>query len=503
MTEHFDVIIVGAGISGIDAAYHLQKRLPQKTFTILEARDTLGGTWDLFRYPGIRSDSDMFTLGFPWRPWRSEKSIADGSSILQYVRDSAREQGIDKKIRYGHHVTRLAFSSERARWTIEVERPGGEESLRFTANFVCMCSGYYRYSAGYTPEFAGAPRFQGLIVHPQHWTDDIDYAGKRVIVIGSGATAMTLVPALADKAAHVTMLQRSPTYVVSMPASDPVANVLRKSLPPRVSFRLTRWKNISLGAFFFQVTRRWPERAKERLINLVREALGPDYDVATHFTPRYNVWDQRVCLIPDGDLFEALKAGRASVVTAEIDSFTPHGILLRDGQELDADIIITATGLELEFCGGAELVVDGRHVELSETMSYKGCMVSDVPNLAFTFGYTNASWTLKADLTAQYVCRLLRHLDATHSDIATPRQNDPRVKVDPMLDFTSGYVQRAIDRLPKQGSRRPFRLYQNYWLDLLMLRFGRVKDRALEFARAGSAARSAHKREPVAPHANP
>jgi cation diffusion facilitator CzcD-associated flavoprotein CzcO len=502
VAEHFDVIIVGAGISGIDAAYHLQRQLPQKTFTILEARDTLGGTWDLFRYPGIRSDSDMFTLGFPWRPWRSEQSIADGASILQYVRDSAREQGIDKKIRYRHRVTRASFSSERARWTLEVERDGAE-TLRITASFVCMCSGYYRYSAGYTPDFVGTSTFRGRIVHPQHWTDDIDYAGKRVIVIGSGATAMTLVPALTTKAAHVTMLQRSPTYVVSMPAKDPLANALRKSLPPRISFSLTRWKNISLGAFFFQLTRRWPERAKERLINLVREALGPDYDVDTHFTPRYNVWDQRVCLIPDGDLFEALKAGSASIVTAEIDRFTPQGILLRDGQELEADLIVTATGLEMEFCGGAELIVDGRHVELKETMSYKGCMVSDVPNLAFMFGYTNASWTLKADLTARYVCRLLRHMDSTHTDLATPRCNDPRVTVDPMLEFTSGYVQRAQERLPKQGSRRPYRLYQNYWLDLLMLRFGRIQDRALELKRAAAAEHSTHEREPVAPHANP
>jgi cation diffusion facilitator CzcD-associated flavoprotein CzcO len=298
------------------------------------------------------------------------------------------------------------------------------------------------------------------------------------------------------------MLQRSPTYVVSMPASDPVASALRRSLPPKLSFQLTRWKNISLGAFFFQLTRRAPQRAKQRLINLVREALGPDYDVDTHFTPRYNVWDQRVCLIPDGDLFEALKAGRASVVTSEIERFTPHGLMLRDGQELDADIIVTATGLEMEFCGGAELIVDGQHIELSETIGYKGCMVTDVPNLSFTFGYTNASWTLKADLTAQYICRLLRHMDTTHTDIATPRHNDPNVRVDNMLSFTSGYVQRALSRLPKQGSRRPFRLYQNYWLDLLVLRFGRIRDRALELTRAGGAERSAQKREPVAPQAN-
>jgi cation diffusion facilitator CzcD-associated flavoprotein CzcO len=488
MTEHFDVIIVGAGLSGVTAAYHLQKRCPGKSFAILEARAAMGGTWDLFRYPGVRSDSDMFTLGFRWRPWSGAKAIAAGADILAYIRDAAREQGIDRHIRYQQHVTRAVWSSERARWTLELAR-GGEhgsngERGRLSCKFLYMCSGYYDYDAGYTPEFPGQEAFAGRVVHPQHWPSDLDWAGKRVVVIGSGATAMTLVPALAEKAAHVTLVQRSPTYIVSRPAVDGVARALRSSLPPKAAYDITRWKNIALGAYFFALSRHAPKRTKNYLLKLVREQLGSDQELEQHFTPRYGVWDQRVCLVPDGDLFETMRAGRVSMVTDHIERFTEDGIALQSGQQLGADLIITATGLELQFLGGVELEVDGVRVEANQLLTYKDCMFSDVPNLAATFGYSNASWTLKADLTAEYICRVLRTMDAQGAVRCTPRVNDPRIEARPFMDLASGYVQRGEARMPKQASRRPFRLYQNYWLDMLILRFGRILDGALEFSPA-------------------
>jgi monooxygenase len=483
--NHFDVLIVGAGLSGIGAGYHLQHKCPAKRFVILEGRDCIGGTWDLFRYPGIRSDSDMFTLGYSFKPWTEAKAIADGPRILNYVRETAAENGIDKNIRFRHRVKRASWSTPDARWSVEAERISGEgvtEIVTFTCNFLFMCSGYYRYEEGYTPEFAGAADFAGRIIHPQKWPEDLDYAGKRVVVIGSGATAVTLVPAMAKQASHVTMLQRSPTYVVSRPAQDPLANKLRRNLPAKLAYHLIRWRNVLLGMYFFQLSRRKPARVKQLILGGVRMALGPDYDIATHFTPRYNPWDQRLCLVPDGDLFQAIKEDRASVVTNEIDTFTTDGIRLKDGSELPADIIVTATGLVLQVLGGMEVAVDGRPVEFAKTLNYKGMMYSDVPNLASAFGYTNASWTLKCDLTCEYVCRLINYMDRHGYRQAMPHNNDPSIAALPSLDFSSGYVQRSVAKMPKQGSKRPWRLYQNYALDIVSLRFGKVDDGVMQYS---------------------
>jgi monooxygenase len=482
--EHVDVLIVGAGLSGIGAACHLQQDRPKHTFAILEGRAAIGGTWDLFRYPGIRSDSDMYTMGYAARPWTNPKAIGDGAAIREYIRDTAREADLERKIRFNHRVVQAAWSSKDARWTVSAVRSddAGEQSVSFTCRFLFMCSGYYRYSAGYTPDFAGTARFKGRIVHPQHWPEDLDYANKRVIVIGSGATAVTLVPNLASTAAHVTMLQRSPTYVVSLPARDAFPNVLRRVLPEQAVYGITRWKNVLMGMWFFQLARRKPEWVKRALLRGVREQLGPDFDVETHFTPRYNPWDQRVCLVPDADLFQVIKSGRASVVTDQIETFTERGLKLKSGAELEADIIVTATGLELESLGGMQLQVDGQPVDVAKTLNYKGMMFSDVPNLASCFGYTNASWTLKCDLTCDYVCRLLDYMDAHGYAKATPRNRDPAMPTQPSLDFSSGYVQRAKDRIPKQGTRAPWKLYQNYALDIMLLRFGNVADECMEFS---------------------
>jgi len=482
-TEHFDVVIVGAGLSGIGAGYHLQQKCPGKSYVILEGRDCIGGTWDLFRYPGIRSDSDMFTLGYSFKPWTDPKAIADGPSILRYVRETASENGIDKKIRFRHRVKRASWSTQDARWTIEAER-GGEgtsEVARFTCNFLFSCSGYYRYADGYTPEFSGRDDFKGQIVHPQKWPDRLDYAGKRVVVIGSGATAVTLVPAMAETAGHVTMLQRSPTYVVSRPAQDRLAISLREKFGKTVAYHVIRWRNVLLGLAFFQFARRRPERFKRMVLGGVRLALGPDYDIA-NFNPSYNPWDQRLCLVPDGDLFRSIKENRASVVTGEIDRFTKTGVRLKDGSELPADIIITATGLVLQLLGGMEAVVDGRVVDFAKTMNYKGMMYSDVPNLASAFGYTNASWTLKCDLTCEYVCRLLNYMDRHGYKQCVPHNVDPSIEPLPALDFSSGYVQRALPMLPKQGSKRPWRLFQNYAFDIVALRFGKVDDGVMKYS---------------------
>jgi monooxygenase len=483
--EHFDVVIVGAGLSGIGAGYHLQQKCPGKRFVILEGRDSIGGTWDLFRYPGIRSDSDMFTLGYSFKPWTELKAIADGSRILNYVRQTATENGIDKTIRFRHRVKRAAWSTPDARWSVEAERSTGEgmvETVRFTCNFLFMCSGYYRYEAGYTPDFAGTQDFSGRIVHPQKWPEDLDYAGKRVVVIGSGATAVTLVPEMARTAGHVTMLQRSPTYVVSRPAQDSFANKLRRNLPASLAYHLIRWRNVLFGMYFFQLSRRKPARVKQLILGGVRSALGPDYDVAAHFTPSYNPWDQRLCLVPDGDLFRAIRNKRASVVTSEIDTFTKKGIRLRDGSELEADVVVTATGLVLQVLGGLDISVDGRAVDFAHTLNYKGMMYSDVPNLAAALGYTNASWTLKCDLTCEYVCRLINYMDRHGYKQCVPHNSDPTVEPQPSLNFTSGYVQRSLAKLPKQGSKRPWRLYQNYARDIVSLRFGKIDDGVMQYS---------------------
>ncbi len=480
--EHFDVLIVGAGLSGIGAGYHLQKNCPRKSFAILEGRDAIGGTWDLFRYPGVRSDSDMFTLGYSFRPWEEAKAIADGPAILKYVRDTARDHGIDRRIRFGHRVKRAAWSSPDARWTVEAERGAGNEVVRVTCHFLFMCSGYYSYAAGYTPDFPGIERFAGRVVHPQKWTADVAYADKRVVVVGSGATAVTLVPELARRAAHVTMLQRSPTYVVARPAVDRIADFLRGALPSKLAYAITRWKNVLYGMYIFGVCRRKPELAKKGILARVRAELGPDYDIATHFTPRYNPWRQRMCLVPDGDLFKAIKDGSASVVTERIETFTEKGIRLASGHELVADLIVTATGLQLEVLGGVQVTVDGARVDFSKVTVYKGMMYSGVPNLASAFGYTNASWTLKADLTCEYVCRLIKHMDRTGAKKCVPQLRDPTVTPAPYVDFSSGYFQRSLDQLPKQGSKKPWKLYQNYALDIVSLKFGAVTDAAMEFS---------------------
>ncbi|MEN3746521.1 NAD(P)/FAD-dependent oxidoreductase [Sphingomonas sp. HF-S3] len=478
MAEHFDVVVVGAGLSGIGAGYHLQANCPGRSYVILEGRDRLGGTWDLFRYPGIRSDSDMYTLGFSFKPWTNAKAIADGPSILSYLEETAAEHGIDRHIRYRSQVMGASWSSEDALWRVTAVQDG--EEREFTCGFLFMCTGYYNYGRGFAPEFEGAGDFAGRIVHPQFWSDDIDYADKRVVVIGSGATAVTLVPELAKQASHVTMLQRSPTYVVSRPSEDSVANGLRRLLPAKAAYGVTRWKNVLLQQFFYRLARKRPAKVKAHMVQMVRDALGPDYDVETHFTPSYNPWDQRVCLVPDADLFATLRSGRAEVVTGHIRRFVKDGIELENGQLLPADLIVTATGLELQLVGDIPLIVDGETVDLSTHTTYKGMMLSDVPNLALSFGYTNASWTLKADLTSEYVCRLLKAMKNRGMRQATPRLATP-VEAAPFLDFTSGYVQRAMAKFPRQGTRKPWRLNQNYSRDLMALRYGSI-DAEMEFS---------------------
>jgi monooxygenase len=480
--EHLDVLIVGAGLSGIGAAHHLQKAFPGRSYAIFEAREELGGTWDLFRYPGIRSDSDMHTLGYRFKPWTAAKSISDGEAILDYVRETAREGRIDSKIRFKHRVVRAEWSSEQALWSVEAERVDSGEGVHLTCSYLWVCSGYYRYDQGFTPEFPGAEDFKGETVHPQHWPADLDYSGKRVVVIGSGATAVTLVPAMAEKAEHVTMLQRSPTYIASLPAEDPIANGLRRFLPEKAVYTIVRWKNVMIQALIYQLSRRRPRAIKQFIRKGVERSLPAGYDVDKHFKPKYNPWDQRMCLVPNGDLFKAIRDGDATVVTDTIERFTESGIKLDSGEQLEADVIVTATGLNLLFLGGMELVVDGEPVDVSEKMAYKGMMLSGVPNCAFTVGYTNASWTLKADLTSEYVCRVLAHMDAHGYRKSVPELSDPSVEELPLLDFTSGYVLRSLDQFPKQGSKEPWKLRQNYVLDIRTIRRGPIDDGAMRFS---------------------
>ncbi|GAA3426220.1 NAD(P)/FAD-dependent oxidoreductase [Streptosporangium nondiastaticum] len=495
--EHVDVLVVGAGLSGIGAAAHLRRECPRKSFAILESRGAIGGTWDLFRYPGIRSDSDMFTLGYSFRPWTDARAIADGESIRSYVTDTAREYGLDRHIRFRLRVTHASWSSETARWTVTAVRTGpgeqgpgeqgpgeqgpGEGSggqVTFTCSFLMACTGYYRYDEGHRPAFPGEDDFRGPIVHPQHWPDDLDHTGRRVVVIGSGATAVTLVPALAEKAAHVTMLQRSPTYVAAVPSRDRLADRIRRHLPARTAYRIVRWKNVLFSMAVYRLSRRRPKLMKAVLRRGAAAALPAGFDVDTHFAPSYDPWDQRLCAVPDGDLFRAVREGRADVVTDHIERLTPDGVALRSGRHLPADVVVTATGLNLLAIGGMRLSVDGRDVELPETLVYKGMMLSGVPNLSLTVGYTNASWTLKADLVAHYVCRLLRHMDAHGHRAVTPVAPDLKGRdgLAPLIDLKSGYVLRSAGLLPRQGPAAPWRLYQNYLRDVRLMRGGPVTD---------------------------
>lgn len=482
--EHFDVLIVGAGISGIGAGCYLQKRCPSRRYAILEGRGDLGGTWDLFRYPGIRSDSDMFTLGYSFRPWKEARRTADGPAILNYVRETAQQFGIDRHIRFGHRVRSASWSSEHARWTVEVNTGESREPVRYTCNFLFLCSGYYDYDEGYLPAFAGRENFAGQVIHPQHWPAELDYRGRRIVVIGSGATAVTLVPALAETAAHVTMLQRSPSYVVSVPADDGLARFIQRLVPEMVAQRLIRWKNLLLSLFLYQFCRRRPERAKQMLRHGLVKQLPPDCDVDVHFKPRYEPWDQRLCLAPDGDLFHAMRVGRASVITDTITRFTRDGVLVASGREIPADIIVTATGLNLLAWGGIRIEVDGTAVEPGQCVTYKGLMLGNVPNLAICTGYANASWTLRAELSAKYVCRLLRHMERHGYAQCVPRFDPEIIHRRPLVPLKSGYIERGSDRVPKQGSKAPWVMHQNYLRDLVSMRLARLDDGVMKFIRS-------------------
>ena len=492
IVDHVDVLVVGAGISGIGAGYHLQKSSPDRSFLILEGRSDIGGTWDLFRYPGVRSDSDMHTLGYSFKPWTEQKAIADGPAILAYLNDTVDEFGLRRYMRFDHHVDAASWSTDTARWTVEVTHTdpdtGATRQLTYTCSFLFMCSGYYSYKGGYTPEFPGIDEFEGRVVHPQQWPDDLDYAGKRVVVIGSGATAMTLVPAMAGDAEHVTMLQRSPTYVVARPAEDPIANRLRRFLPDKLAYRAIRMKNLVRGHIFYGMTRKKPEKVKEQLLGFTRDAIGQEM-VDRHFTPAYNPWDQRLCLIPGGDLYDALNAGDASVVTDHIETFTPSGIQLRSGEHLEADIVITATGLQLVTVGEMDFTVDGEPVDFSQVWTYKGIAYSDIPNLVSSFGFINASWTLRADMTCTFVCRLLNHMRDTGTDYAVPRLRPSAegMPARPWIDdFSAGYMQRIMPMMPKQSDRAPWLNTQRYFDDVKLITKAPIDDDVMQFHRARS-----------------
>ncbi len=480
-TEYVDVLIIGAGLSGVGAACHLQKKVPNKTYAILEGRQAIGGTWDLFRYPGIRSDSDMYTLGYNFKPWTNPKAIADGPDIRAYIQEAARENGIEKNIRFGHKSLKASWCTDKARWTVDVQRTDTGDVFQIECGFLLGCTGYYNYDAGFTPEFKGRDRFKGQIIHPQHWPENLDYSGKRVVVIGSGATAVTLIPSMAETAEHVVMLQRSPSYVASVPLKDKLSNKLRRYLPEKLVYRMARTRNVGFQMFFYNLARAKPKAIRRLLLSQVRRQVGENFDMK-HFSPKYNPWDERLCAVPNGDLFKSIRNGKASVVTDLIDTFTEKGILLQSGQELEADIIITATGLDLQLLGGMALELDGQPFTMSQTMNYKGFMFKDVPNFGMVFGYTNASWTLKADITIEYLCRLLKLMDKKKMKQVTPRLTDSSVHEEPFLDFQSGYVQRALAHLPRQGNKAPWKLHQNYALDLAMLRYGDLDDGVITFS---------------------
>jgi cation diffusion facilitator CzcD-associated flavoprotein CzcO len=478
--ETVDVLIIGAGLAGIGGACQLRRNCPERSFMVLESRATSGGTWDLFRYPGFRSDSDMYTYSYGFKPWKGKSTIADGHKILNYIREAAAENDVERHIRYQHKVVSANWSSTDNRWLVTAELGGNGETVTISCKFMFNCSGYYDYEQGFTPEFAGIEDFNGQVVHSQHWPEDLDYQGKRVVVIGSGATAVTLVPAMSKDTASLVMLQRTPTYIASLPAEDPLAKFMRKWLPNNWVFRLTRWRKVLLQMYIYRLSRRKPEALKKYLLGHVRKELGPDYDVDTHFTPNYNPWDQRLCAVPDGDLFAAIREGRAEVVTDHIDQFNGEGIQLKSGKQLEADIVILATGLNLKFAGGVKHSIDGKELNLTERFIFRGMMFSDMPNMAFTVGYTNSSWTLKTDLTGKYVCRLLNKMDRGNYSTVTPRMKEDVEEV-PMLDFDAGYVKRARELMPKNGNRLPWKNYQNYVRDFIALRLGRQNDNELEF----------------------
>ena len=478
--ESVDVLIIGAGLSGIGGACQLRSKCPDQSFVILESREASGGTWDLFRYPGIRSDSDMYTMSYGFKPWRDTAAIADGDKILSYIREAAAEHDVERHIRYQHRATAAQWSSAEKRWRVTAERSDTGERVAISCKFIFSCSGYYDYESGYVPDFKGVDEFQGQVFHAQHWPEALDYNGKRVVVIGSGATAVTLVPTMSHQTSRLVMLQRSPTYIANVPLEDPTAQVLRKFLPVTWAFRLTRWKKVLFQIYLYRLSRQRPKDLRRFLLGQVRQELGPDYDVATHFTPRYDPWDQRLCAVPNGDMFAAIREGRAEVVTDHIDRFTATGIQLQSGAHLEADMVVLATGLNLKFAGGVEYQIDGRPIDFTEHYIYRGMMFSDLPNMAFTVGYTNSSWTLKVDLTANYVCRLLNHMKKHGYASVMPRLKGT-VEQEPFLDFDAGYVLRSRNKFPKQGNRLPWKNYQNYIRDFISLRLGKLRDKELEF----------------------
>ncbi|WNV73630.1 NAD(P)/FAD-dependent oxidoreductase [Geodermatophilus sp. DSM 44513] len=486
--EHLDVLVVGAGISGIGAGRYLTTEPPQKSFAILEARTASGGTWDLFRYPGIRSDSDLHTFGYEFKPWRDEQSIADAPRILAYLRETITENGLDERIRYSHRVLSAAWSTPEARWLVDVERTDTGQRLQLSAGWLFCAGGYYRYDEGFTPVFPGRERFGGPVVHPQAWPEDLQYAGRRVLVIGSGATAVTLVPALAETAAHVTMLQRTPSYVMPVPRTDVLAQKLTALFGEERGFALTRRKNIARGTGIWRFCQKHPRAARKLIRWVTSKQLPAGYPVDVHFNPPYDPWDQRLCAVPDGDLFRAIRNGTAEVVTDRIETFTETGVRLVSGRELEADLVVTATGLNVQAIGGIALTVDGQPVHLPDTVAYKGMMLSGVPNLVLAIGYTNSSWTLKIGLLCEHFCRLLAHLDAHGQDVAVPRPSDPDMPTRPLLDFAAGYVQRAVDQLPRQGDRVPWLTSTSYATDVELLRAGSVTDPELHLSRAATAA---------------
>ena len=475
--EFRDVIIIGAGLSGIGAACHLSKNCPDKSYAVLEGREQMGGTWDLFKYPGIRSDSDMYTLGYNFKPWTDPQAIADGPSILKYIKETASEFNVTDKIRYQQKVTKIDWDSESARWTLTINQ--GDQHTQMQCSFLITCTGYYNYQAGYTPEFPGRNNYQGTFIHPQHWPETLDYSNKKIVVIGSGATAVTLVPELAKKATSVTMLQRSPTYLTSLPRVDHLSVWMRKVLPDTWVYRFARTRNIGFTIAFYNYCKKFPNNARKFIAKMAKKDL-PDHFDMKHFDPKYNPWDERVCVVPDSDMFQAISDGKADVMTDTIETFTETGLKLDSGKELEADIIISATGLDIQIMGGIEVSVDGQAYDFSEKMIYRGVLFQDLPNLGMIFGYTNASWTLKSDLVSEYMCRVINHLDKTNTNTAVPKDNQSMKHI-PFMDMSSGYIQRALHKAPKQGEKLPWRLYQNYLKDMFMLRYGKLDDDVLTF----------------------